>query len=42
MYHELCIAILPPHNLAETIRDWADISARLAEPKRKRPRYAFR
>jgi hypothetical protein len=41
MYHEVCLAILPPHNLAETIRDWGEISERLAEPKRKRLRYCL-
>lgn len=42
MYHELCMAILPPHSLAETFRDWDDIAEKLAEPGRKRSRYAFR
>lgn len=41
MYHEVCMAILPPHGLAETFRDWDEISERLAEPNRKRPRYFF-
>jgi len=41
MYHELCMAILPPHSLNDTFRDWDEISERLAEPSRKRPRYAF-
>jgi hypothetical protein len=41
MYREVCTAILPPHNLAETFRDWDEIVERLAEPSRKRPRYAF-
>jgi hypothetical protein len=41
MYHELCMAILPPHSLNETLRDRAEISERLAEPSRRRPRYAF-
>jgi len=41
MYHEICMAILPHHSLAETLRDWDEIAVRLAEPNRKRPRYAF-
>ena len=41
MYHEVCMAILPPHSLAETLRDWDEISERLGEPSRKRLRYAF-
>ena len=41
MYHEVCTAILPPHNLAETLRDWDEIAGQLAEPSRKRRRYAF-
>jgi hypothetical protein len=39
MFHEICMAILPPHSLAETFRDWDEIIVRLAEPSRKRPRY---
>jgi hypothetical protein len=42
MYHELCMAILPPHSLAEIFKDWDDIAEQLAEPSRKRSRYAFR
>jgi hypothetical protein len=41
MYHEVCMAILPPHGLVETLRDWDEISERLSEPRRKRLRYAF-
>jgi hypothetical protein len=41
MFHEICMAILPPHSLAETFRDWDEIAVRLAEPSRKRSRYAF-
>jgi hypothetical protein len=41
MYHEICTAILPPHNLAETLRDWDEIAGQLAEPSRKRRRYVF-
>ncbi len=41
MYHEVCMAIAPPHSLAETFRDWDLIAAQLAEPNRKRSRYAF-
>jgi hypothetical protein len=41
MYHEVCMAILPPHSLAETFRDWDEIVEELAEPNRKRRRYAF-
>lgn len=39
MYHEICMAILPPHSLAETFRDWGKIVEQLAEPSRKRSRY---
>jgi hypothetical protein len=41
MYHEVCMAILPSHSLVETLRDWDEISERLAEPKRKRLRYRY-
>jgi hypothetical protein len=41
MYHEICMAILPPHSLAETFRDWAEIADQLAEPNRERSRYAY-
>jgi hypothetical protein len=41
MYHEICMAILPPHSLAETFRDWDEIAEQLAEPIRKRIRYAY-
>ncbi len=41
MYHEVCMAILPPHTLAETLGEWDEIAKRLAEPNRKRPRYAY-
>jgi hypothetical protein len=41
MFHELRMAILPPHNLAEILGDWDEITEQLAEPSRKRPRYAF-
>jgi len=41
MYDEICMAILPPHNLAETLRDWDEIAEQLAEPNRKRSRYAY-
>jgi len=41
MYHEICMAILPHHSLAETLRDWDEIAVQLAEPNRKRPRYAL-
>ena len=41
MYHEICMAILPSHGLAETFGDWDEIARQLAEPNRKRPRYAF-
>jgi hypothetical protein len=42
MYHEICMAILPPHSLAKTLRDWNEIARQLAEPGRKRSRYAYR
>jgi hypothetical protein len=41
MYHEVCIAILPPHSLAEIFGTWDEIAERLAEPTRKRDRYAY-
>ena len=41
MYHEICLAILPTHSLAETLRDWDEIAEQLAEPRRKRSRYAY-
>lgn len=41
MYHEVCMAILPPHTLAKTFCDWDEIAEQLAEPNRKRPRYVF-
>lgn len=41
MYHEICMAILPPHRLSETFRDWDEITEQLAEPNRKRSRYAY-
>jgi hypothetical protein len=41
MYHEICMAILPPHRLVETFRDWDEIVGKLAEPNRKRLRHAY-
>ena len=41
IYHEICMAILPSHGLAEILRDWHEIAEQLAEPSRKRTRYAF-
>jgi len=41
MFHEVSMAILPPHSLAETFGDWDEIAEQLAEPSRKRLRYAF-
>ena len=41
MFHEIRMAILPPHSLAETLRDWDEIKEQLAEPSRKRRRYVF-
>lgn len=41
MFHEIYLAIMPPHSLAATFRDWDEIAVQLAEPNRKRPRYAF-
>ena len=41
MFHEICVAILPRYSLAETFRDWNEITVQLAEPSRKRRRYAF-
>ena len=41
MFHEVSMAILPSHSLAETLGDWDEIAEQLAEPSRKRLRYAF-
>ena len=41
MFLEVSMAILPPHSLAETFGDWDEIAEQLAEPSRKRLRYAF-
>jgi hypothetical protein len=41
LYHELCAAILPPHSLAEVLGEWEESVEQLAEPARKRPRFAF-
>jgi hypothetical protein len=41
MFHQIRMAISPPHGLAETFRDWDEIVERLAEPSRKRLRYGY-
>jgi hypothetical protein len=41
MFHEVGMAIAPVHNLSETFRDWDEVKEQLAEPARKRSRYAF-
>ncbi len=41
MYHQVCTAIHPPYGLAETFRDWDEITERLAESSRNRSRYGF-
>lgn len=41
MFHEVCMAISPPHSLSATFSDWAEIVERLAEPPRKRSRYSY-
>jgi hypothetical protein len=41
MFHEVSMAILPPSHLAEILGDWGEIAEQLAEPSRKRLRYAF-
>jgi hypothetical protein len=41
MFNEIRMAIPPPHSLAATFRDWDEIVWQLAEPRRKRLRYAF-
>jgi hypothetical protein len=41
MFHEVRMAILPPHSLVEILGDWDEIAAQLVEPSRKRLRYAF-
>jgi hypothetical protein len=40
MFHQACGAILPPQRLVEVFRDWDEIIEALAEPQRKRSRYA--
>ena len=41
MYHELCMAVLPNHSLADTLRDWDEIKIQLSEPSRKRSRHVY-
>jgi hypothetical protein len=41
MFDEIRMALIPQHSLAETFRDWDEIAGKLAEPSRKRLRYAF-
>jgi len=41
LLRELRHAILPPHSLRSTLRNWGAIVAQLAEPKRSRHRYAY-
>lgn len=41
MFHEIGMAVAPLHSLSETFRDWDEIQEQLAEPARKRRRYAF-
>jgi len=41
MLRELRHAILPPHHLTNIFRDWKTIVAQLAEPRRRRRRYAY-
>lgn len=41
MFHQVCMAILPPASLAEMFAEWHVIAKALAEPPRKRPRYAY-
>jgi hypothetical protein len=38
MFHEICMAIVPPHGMAETLRGWNELKELLAEPARKRQR----
>jgi len=39
MLREVCSVISPPHRLSATLRDWAQIAPRLAEPPRRRRRF---
>ena len=41
MYREICAATLPIQSLAKTLDNWGEIARGLAEPKRKRNRYAY-
>ena len=41
MFHEIQAVILPSPSLAQTLRDWSEIAEGLAEPPRKRVRYAY-
>ena len=41
MFRQVCAVILPPVRLPETFRDWNRIAEGLAEPPRRRARYAF-
>jgi hypothetical protein len=42
MLRELCLAILPPQQLASTFAEWHQVVKLLAEPYRKRRRYFYR
>jgi hypothetical protein len=41
MFHEVRMAILPFHSLAEILGDWDEIAEQLAEPSRQRLRYFY-
>ena len=41
MLREVCQSIFPAHSLNTTLRDWAEIARRLAEPRRQRRRYLY-
>jgi hypothetical protein len=38
---EIRAAILPPAGLTQTLASWAEITRRLAEPKRRRKRHSL-
>jgi hypothetical protein len=42
MFRQLCVAVCPFVSLAQCLRQWADISAALAESKRERTRQTLR
>jgi hypothetical protein len=41
MFRQVCLVILPPVSLAQTLGEWDEIAEGLAEPPRRRLRYAY-